>query len=373
MLDAFLTTARERGIITPEQQTALNQLAREQSSVSSGEVERDAPADSERFQVYRGFNDVFVALGTLILSGTLLSALFRTEAVIIAPISLVLFWGISELVRKRRLKATGIVLCLSVMIFAGLTTAMLLSESDVGIGQIQRHLSDDIGIGRVTPLAILFSLQTAVLGLVYFLRFGLPFVLLPTALSSALFLSLLADVAVPSLSWPRLVSEWPVIWTAISLLLFAAAMGFDLRDPLRRTRNADCAFWLHMATAPVFVHGLLNQIGSFREIMRGDVDGVAAVAVGAILLILTVVALVIDRRALLVSGLIYLAATLYFLFDNLDIDPQTSVYLTPIIIGTGVIGLGLGWAPVRRAVLSLLPLGGLRERLPPAIAPPAAA
>ena len=96
-------------------------------------------------------------------------------------------------------------------------------------------------------------------------------------------------------------------------LIFAAAMRFDLSDRLRTTRRSDCAFWLHLLAAPLIVHSLvmiaawwLMPFVKTYGIERMTANLVGAIA--AIIVVLALVAIVIDRRALLVSALTYLGA-----------------------------------------------------------------
>ena len=68
------------------------------------------------------------------------------------------------------------------------------------------------------------------------------------------------------------------------------------------TRRTDIAFWLHLLAAPLIVHPLIAAIA---DTTAAQLDTNAAVAILAIFLGLGLVSLIIDRRALLVSGLTY--------------------------------------------------------------------
>ena len=87
----------------------------------------------------------------------------------------------------------------------------------------------------------------------------------------------------------------------LGLGIFSIAMRFDLSDPERVTRRTDIAFWLHLLAAPLIVHPLVSG-------MLGDArlpDAATAGAILAIFAALGAVAVLVDRRALLVSGLSY--------------------------------------------------------------------
>ena len=87
-------------------------------------------------------------------------------------------------------------------------------------------------------------------------------------------------------------------------MVFSFAMRFDLSDRLRATRRSDCAFWLHVLAAPLLVHSLVGLVSdnTFKP------DTFAAIMIVVIALLLTIVALIIDRRALLVSALVYVGS-----------------------------------------------------------------
>lgn len=94
------------------------------------------------------------------------------------------------------------------------------------------------------------------------------------------------------LSWVSLVC---------GLFAFACAMYFDTKDTRRETLNTDKAFWLHLLAAPLIVHSILSGI-YFEELT----ETYAVVSI-AVVLAFGAVALVIDRRAMLVAALSYLA------------------------------------------------------------------
>ena len=80
--------------------------------------------------------------------------------------------------------------------------------------------------------------------------------------------------------------------------------GFDMSDPQRRTRRTDIAFWLHLLAAPLIVHPLITALLQGYP-LETRLTTTSALAILAIFLGLGVVSLIIDRRALLVSGLVY--------------------------------------------------------------------
>jgi hypothetical protein len=95
-----------------------------------------------------------------------------------------------------------------------------------------------------------------------------------------------------------------------------------------------------------------------------------ALAVAIIVAVLAVVAVLIDRRALLVSGLAYLGGAVgYALTGSGPRGDPSVVAATLIILGAFVLTLGAGWVPLRRLLLALLS-PAISNRLPPVPARP---
>jgi hypothetical protein len=132
-----------------------------------------------------------------------------------------------------------------------------------------------------------------------------------------------------------------------------------MSDRERETRRADVAFWLHLLAAPMIAHPLFNWIGVTGGENVGA-GGVAAVLV--VYLAMGLVALAIDRRALLVSALAYVLFALTWLFDQFG-TVGLNVALTSLVIGSALLCLSAFWTPIRRAVVKNLP-ATLQLRLP---------
>ncbi|MGB5780190.1 MAG: hypothetical protein WBH10_14060, partial [Allopontixanthobacter sediminis] len=119
------------------------------------------------------------------------------------------------------------------------------------------------------------------------------------------------------------------------------------------------AFWLHLLAAPMIAHPLFYWIGvtEGRDIGVGAAAGVLAVYVA-----MGLVALAIDRRALLVSALAYVLVTLASLFDRFG-AVELNVALTALVIGSALLTLSAFWTPIRQVVVGQLPVT-VRGRLP---------
>ena len=146
--------------------------------------------------------------------------------------------------------------------------------------------------------------------------------------------------------------------TICGLAVFAYAMRWDMSDPARETRRSDVAFWLHLLAAPMIAHPLFHWLG----ITEGDNIGAAsALGVLAIYVLMGVVALAVDRRALLVSALAYVLLALTWLFREFG-KVELNVALTGLVIGSGLLALSAFWTPIRSVLILHLP-GQIRARL----------
>ena len=79
--------------------------------------------------------------------------------------------------------------------------------------------------------------------------------------------------------------------------------------------------------------------------------------------VLALVAVLIDRRALLVAGLTYLGAAIGYALTGAGgsgADGAFVVAATLVILGALVLTLGAGWVPLRRLLLALLSPGDCR-------------
>jgi len=135
------------------------------------------------------------------------------------------------------------------------------------------------------------------------------------------------------------------------IALFLLAMRWDVSDRTRTTRRSDVAFWLHLTAAPLIVHPVFSLLGLTSN--GGARLGQAGLAVGLYAL-LAIVALVVDRRALLVSALFYVVYAMSSLFQAAG-ALNVSFALTGVVIGSALLLLSAFWHGARHAVLRGVP------------------
>jgi hypothetical protein len=190
----------------------------------------------------------------------------------------------------------------------------------------------------------------------HYWRFRFPFTWLVIAFCGLGLVLVL--VGVGSKDFLRAARDLPWVAFAFGLVTFAAAMRFDLSDPLRQTRKADSGFWLHLAAAPMIVHPLATNL-------RASDSGDGALWIVALSVVLTCIALLIDRRALVVAALSYLGGAIAYGLSQVASGRTTSVLLTLVFLGVMIIALGTGWQRLRAGVMRCLPEHSFKSKLPP--------
>lgn len=264
-------------------------------------------------------------------------------------------WPLSEFfTRKRRMALPSIILLLA---FVGGSFAAVLG---LGMALIEQ------GNDRVGAIAIsVAALAAAGAAFMHWRRFMVPITVAAgtAAVAATVIALLLAAIDPDNLDSSAVLG---LVFVA-GLGVFAFAMRWDISDRDRATRRSDVAFWLHLLAAPMIAHPVFAMLG----VTEGDNLGIgAAVAVLAVYVVFGVLALTIDRRALLVSALAYVLFALTFLFEEFG-AVELGFALTALVIGSALLSLSAFWQPIRRAVVTTLPLAW-QARLPATMDPPLA-
>lgn len=352
---------------------------------------RDMPrSDEENFRLVNSFNDIFVAIGVVIMLvaagaiGQALAGLFvldpgmpgyigandewveGTDAqwatygeqsdvhgsvarliggMLIAATS----WGLAEFfTRHRRMALPSIILLLA---FVGGVFAALL-----GLGNLLVGMDSAVG-GFVISFAGLIAAGTAWL---HWRRFMVPITVAAGAAAACVTVIglIMAGLDVAGIEDSATLLLW--LTFIAGMAVFAFAMRWDISDRERMTRRSDVAFWLHLLAAPMLAHPIFYSIGILDG---GDAVGIdGALLVLVIYVLFGLVALAIDRRALLVSALAYVLVALGFLVDRFGAVEPTFA-LTALVIGSALLTLSAFWTPIRARIVERLP-SGWRAKLP---------
>jgi hypothetical protein len=329
--EAELDAAVAAGAISAQSAAALRAFVAQQ---------RAAPAaDEEQFRLLTGFNDIFVSIATLLMLVALSWLAAKAGMLVASGIVGAVAWGLAEFfTRRRRMALPSIVLLVAFVLSCFLAAKTVLT----------RIFLDGETIG----------MSGGALGAVagawfHWRRFGVPITVAAGALAAAAAVLTALVALVPGLG-----ENWLVLMFAAGLALFGFAMRWDMSDRARITRRSDVAFWLHLAAAPMIVHPVFALLGLLGS---GADPGRAAVAF-ALYLMLAAVALVVDRRALLVSALSYVLYAISALIQATGAIDATFA-LTALMVGSGLLLLSAFWHRARRRCCGQLP-DGLRGRMP---------
>lgn len=300
--------------------------------------------DEEHFRLLTGFNDIFVSIAILLL----LAAVGQIGARLAPPFAGALVaatgWGLAEYFTARRRMALPSIILL-VAFVGGVAAALAGLIPVVAPGGLNDRAGSLAGAG--------IALVSAGAAWLHWRRFMVPITVAAGAVAVVGVAIGLALAAVPTMRQVM----WPLLLIA-GLIVFAVAMRWDMSDPERRTRRADVAFWLHLAAAPMIAHSVFQMLG----VLRGEVTLPTALIVLALYLVFAFVALAVDRRALLVSGLVYVLYAMYALFRSAGAIELPAAF-TALVIGSALLTLSAFWQPMRRRVVATL--GDHARRLPP--------
>ena len=317
---------------------------------------RHAPAvDEEQFRLLTGFNDIFVSIACVLLLAALGGIGGVIHRVLAPALIAAAAWGLAEyFTRQRRMALPSILLLLAFVGGVAGTLGMALANETVADWLQSVSPDENVRTAVAGVLAASIGAVTAGAAWLHWRRFMVPI----TVAAGAVAVVGVAMALIVGLIPPARQAVLPLILAA-GLAMFGFAMRWDMSDRERRTRRSDVAFWLHLAAAPMIAHALFNLLGVFD----GDMGLVQAVVVLALYVAFAIVALAVDRRALLVSSLVYVLFALYALFQQAG-AVELSAAFTGLVIGSALLLLSAFWHPVRRRVVALLG-GGLAERLPP--------
>lgn len=343
------------GLLTESQAASLSALA----DSRRGARENLDPGD-EPFELFRGFNEIFIMVGLVILAagwiGVVGWAVFaqletwRSTAIFYSVISAGLLWLLSEyFIRRRRMVGPAILLSL---MFTG----------NAGFGFVQQYAQVFMLAREDFSSLILPGLLTVGAAFLFWIRFKVPFAMALIALG--LFGTALLAAATRSGTPQNITdifvfsaeSSFAWITFALGCLTFIGAMIFDGSDPHRVTRRSAQGFWLHLVAAPMIINTVALSILS-------NESQAAYAAILAAMASFALVAVIIDRRSFLLAAIAYVVSVLLTLNPATE-DPRGA----GVILGLGVflVVLGAFWARIRALLLNALPLGHLRAYLPPA-------
>lgn len=343
------------GILTEKQAASLTALAHSRTGAREGLSACDEP-----FELFRGFNEIFIMVGLMIVStgwaGTLawmltdgVGSLQRT-GLILSLVTATILWVFSEyFIRRRRMVGPAILL-----------TILFAANASIGLtqyfAQVFMVAQEDFS-SLVLPCVLSVGAV-----LLFWLRFRVPFAMAIMALG--LFVTALLAAATQS-GTPNSIADvftfsgsGPFAWItlALGLAVFALAMVFDGSDPHRVTRRSAQGFWLHVVAAPAIINTVALSLLSTET-------GGANIVLIAFLTLFALVAITIDRRSFLLTAIGYVVVVVTTMSDS---NTDRNLFILILALGVFMLILGSFWERIRAGILNLLPLGRIRHFLPPA-------
>lgn len=338
-----------------------------ETAVSSGAIDRETaerlraniasqrhslPADDEMIRLVTGFNDIFVTIAAALV-------IFAAWKVVGGIAAAIISWGLAEyFTRKKKMALPSIflLLCFAAGIFstlAHLAYTITLPDANNFTSYGSRASSPPTASLIIALSAA--GLLTAAAIVAHWKRFHVPITI--AALTAALamvagcFILLILHLSGISLIKGMVIMPW--IAFIMGLVIFAYAMRWDLKDPERVTRRSDVAFWLHLTASPLIVHPLFMQLA----VIGSDSPGSRVIAaLLAILLygVLALFALIVDRRAVLVSALAYVVIAMGVLM-RANGEIGSTIVMSGAVIGALLLALSVFWRSLRQATVRLLP------------------
>lgn len=341
------------GILTEKQAAALISL----SDSRRGARENLEPGD-EPFELFKGFNEVFIVVGLAILTigwvGIVTFAIvenlsaMRNVLMITGLIGAGVIWLLAEyFIRKRRMVAPAIALSIMFAVNAAYGLSGALSELFM------------VAQGDNSSLPYPLALATFAL-LVFWFRFRVPFALAIIALAAFGISILIAGNSNGAPGTTRdlflLSADGPfaLITLGLGIIVFVIAMAFDMSDPHRVTRRAANGFWLHVVAAPALVNTMALSL------LDSNAGG-SNLTLIALLTFIALVAIIIDRRSFLIAAIGYIV-----ILSNTIFDAQSAVF-TVFGLGVFLVVLGARWERIRATLLRILPGFIPKHRLPPSV------
>jgi hypothetical protein len=325
--------------------------------------QRATPAvDEEQFRLITGFNDIFVSIAAAILLfavGFIGQTIGRATGTTLeldgpsplGPLSVAATaWGLALFFTAKRRMALPSILLLLAFVGGVFATAALTVGVLVGAAFFENN-EQMVFIVMAVAAAIAAAGAYA-----HWKRFRVPITIAAGAAAVAGLAAALVASALPDTPDRYDILMGLTLLLGVGMFLFA--MRWDSSDPARVTRRSDVAFWLHLLAAPMIVHPIFTLLG-LRDNSATVAEGLAVIV---LYVVLGLMALAIDRRALLVSALAYVLFALKQLFDQFG-AVELNVALTALVIGSALLLLSAFWHQARAMVVRPLP-DSLKARLP---------
>ncbi|MFY7961114.1 MAG: hypothetical protein ACOVVK_13645 [Elsteraceae bacterium] len=320
-----LEAAVARNLLTAAQADSLRALERAREAIDP------PPIDEERLRFVSGFSDIFVAIGLLLFLGAFGYFLSDVGGAATAGGVAVGSWLLAEFFTRRRRMALP-----SILLLVGFVGGVFMA--------VVGALSMVSAFKELSDASILAGPAAAISAWAHYRRFRVP--ITPAAGAGALVAMIVGVIfAVTPDHAPGII---PMLLAICGVILFTIALRLDREDPERLTRKTDIAFWLHLLAGPLIVHPVMFYSGALADDPNPTVTIILFV-------FLAILALAADRRAILVSSLIYTGVAIGYLARAGGLAESATVAFSTLVLGAVILTLSAGWRPIRRAVMGVMP------------------
>lgn len=321
------------GIISLEQATAI----RERRAGDDNLPPHTVTGSEEPLTLVSNFGDVFLCLGLFILysSATSIASLVQIPTIAVFSGFAVLFWLLAEyFVFRLRHKFPAIISTILFAILMFQATSLYLGE--VGFRDL---ITGNATIGHIAIIAGAFAFSLA--------RFRLPILVLFLGISG----TFLAYTVAKSY-WADAPALWVLAGCGITLL--AIGIYVDTLDRARTGLKHEWALWLFVVGSPLTIHPLfLNLVKDETPVWSNPNELITLVF--ALALVLTLAGLLLDRRSLVASSMLYVAFTLSYASYKVGLQRQVIVAIIPFAIGFYILVIGTQWNRIRGILLKIVP------------------
>lgn len=343
-----------------------------------------SPPGEEELRFIRNFHDVFLSIGLLMFAAGLGiatamvlapmiegaveagGAAFRDTLTMIAgaaAVDAVIMWLMAEFfARGRRLFLPSIVIFIAFSLFFTIAAGAAYGAWFNLDRAFFEHLEDAGITGAIQQVSEFFLVvlgATTAAVFAFYARMKLPFAMGVFGYSLAF-----VGVTAAFYMWPEKAKSLlePAQFGA-GVFIFLLGVYFDARDPGRRTRISDNGFWLHFFAAPLILNSVLGM--TINAEMLTQQSSAAAIVTLLVVFAFAFVSLLINRRALLVAGLLYALIAAGFLISKVGLSGGWTAALTLLVMGGAMVLLGGGWHVARRVLVAPFPKDGLLARIVP--------
>jgi len=332
-----LDSAVEHGVISARDAQALTDF-----TIKRAETPR---AMNEQFHLVNNFSEVFICIGLFIIysafGGIITTGMLDIQ---FTPIGVIGFWLLAEFFTYRTNKKLPALVSVLMACVLAVKSAMLYA----GIGATDMWAFDQ-------PLSAYIWGGIALALIVSFARFKIPLLLALIAASTTIAAVIYSKTTVSDASF-----LWPLGICGVTIL--ALAFWFDSRDPLRRSRQNAYAFWLFIIGSPLAIHPVFASVWLNSD---GSQPGTVIGIVFALAVIVSLLGLILDRRSLVASSLIYFTVGIGYSYYSITNDASSALATTSLLVGFFVVLLGVLWYRARSIIMLALPFKGLKALVPP--------